>query len=92
MKGVRNGDWLSPMLIREALEEIFRRVEIDEGTNINGKKLNNLRFADDIILLAKAEKGLRKIITSLNEEGRKDVMKLNKKKTKFICNEFGKRN
>ena len=70
MKGVRQGDTLSPILFTAALEEIFRRVDIREGVSINEEKLNNLRFADDIILLANTEEDLQRIITSLNEEGK----------------------
>ena len=52
MKGVRQGDKLSPVMFTSAVEEIFKRVNIETGLNINGETLNNLRFADDIILFA----------------------------------------
>ena len=51
-KGVRQGDTLSPVLFTAALEEIFRRTEMEAGININGEKLKHLRFAEDIILFA----------------------------------------
>jgi len=56
MKGVRQGDTLSPVMFTSAVEEIFKRVNIEIGININGEILNNLRFADDIILLQKQRK------------------------------------
>ena len=43
-----------------------------------------------LILLANTKEGLQKIITSLNEEGRKDGMKINTTKN-FMCNEIAKR-
>lgn len=52
-KGVRQGDPLSPVLFNCALEEVFRRLNwTNEGIDINGSRLNNLRYADDITLIA----------------------------------------
>ena len=90
MKGVRQGDTLSPVLFTSAVEEIFKRVEIENGVDINGEKLSNLRFADDIILFAESREGLEKLLNDLNTEGKKDGMKMNKKKTKIMCNEVAK--
>ena len=74
-----------------ALEEIFKRVNIAISLNVNGEKLNNLPFADDIILFAKTEEELKNLLDDLKREGKKDVMKMNKKKTKIICNEVARR-
>ena len=52
MKGVRQGDTLSPVMFTAAVEEISKRMNIEAGININGVRLSNLRFADDIILFA----------------------------------------
>ena len=52
LKGVRQGDTISPKLFTAGLQEIFKRVEWSEdGVNVNGTKLNHLRFADDIVLI-----------------------------------------
>eukprot|EP00795_Rhopilema_esculentum_P008762 gene8762-biopygen9749 len=91
MKGVRQGDTLSPVMFTAALEEIFRRMEVEEGININGEKMNNLRFADDIILFAENEEDLSKLLNELNKERRKDGMKMNRKKTKIMCNEIARK-
>jgi len=90
-KGVRQGDTLSPVLFTAAVEEIFKRTDQTSGININGTRLNNLRFADDIILFANTEIELQKDLEALNMEGRKDGMKMNKKKTKIMCNEVARR-
>jgi hypothetical protein len=90
MKGVRQGDTLSPVMFTAALEEIFRRMKVEVGININGERMNNLRFADDIILFAEKE-DLSKLLNELNKEGRKDGMKMNKKKTKIMCNEIARK-
>ena len=46
MKGVRQSDTLSPVMFTAAVEEIFKRMNIEVGININRVRLSNLRFAD----------------------------------------------
>ena len=89
-KGVRQGDTLSPVLFTAAIEEIFKRITSSIGININGQVLSNLRFADDIILFTNTEDELQELLKELNEEGKKDGMKMNKKKTKIMCNEIAR--
>ena len=91
MKGVLQGDTLSPIIYIAAVEEIFKRIEWESGININGVRLNNLRFADDIIPFAEKEGELEKLLVELNVEGKKDGMKLNKRKRKIMCNEIAQR-
>ena len=91
MKGIRQGDTQSPIMFITSVEHIFRRIKIESGINVNGVQLNNLRFADDIILFAKSESELGKLLEVLNVEGKKDGTKLNKKKTKIMCNEIARR-
>ena len=86
-KGVRQGDTLSPVMLTAAIEEIFKRMNIEAGININRVRLSNLRFADDIILYAESEQKLKDMLEDLNNEGKRDGMKLNKMKTKIMCNE-----
>ena len=90
MKEVRQGDTLSLVMFTEAVEEIFKRINIETGININGVRLSNLRFADDIILFAESEEKLKVMLEDLNNEGKRDGMKLNKKKTKIMCNEVAR--
>ena len=71
MKGVRQGDTLSPVFFTAAVEEIFKRTDQISGININWSKLKNLRFADGIVLFANTEMDLRKDLETLNEEGKK---------------------
>ena len=66
----RQGSTLSPILFTAALQEIFKRVDFKEiGININGEWLNNLRFADDIVLFSENEKELEEMLT-LNNDGK----------------------
>ena len=75
MKGVRQGDTLSPVMFTAAVEEMFKRVNIEAGININGVRLSNFRFADDIILFAESEEKLKDMLEDLNNEGKRDGMK-----------------
>lgn len=92
-KGVRQGDTLSPNLFTAALQEIFKRVEFEgKGIKIQGENLSNLKFADDIVLFSDSVKELQEMIKLLNDEGKKDGMKLNKAKTKIMGNIYANKN
>ena len=90
MKGVRQGDTLSSVIFTSAVEEIFKRMNSEAGSKINRVRLSNLRFADDIILFAESEEKLKDMLEDLNHEGKTDGMKMNKKKTKIMCNELAR--
>ncbi len=73
-KGVRQGDTISPKLFRACLEEIFKKLEWDDmGLTIDGEYLNNLRFADDIVLLSNSGEDFEKMICDLHRESLKVV-------------------
>ena len=60
-KGVRKGCVLSPYLSNLYSEYIMRQVNLDEldiGVRMGGRKINNLRYADDATLLAKSKEEL----------------------------------
>lgn len=90
MKGVRQGDILSPIIFTSAVVEIFKRVNIEAGVKIDGEKLSNLRFADNIVFFAESEEQLENLLKDLNMEGKIDGMEMNKKKTKIMCNKVAK--
>ena len=75
---MRQGDNLLPNLFAAALEEIFKRTELDQmGIQINGELLKNLRFSDDIALFAKTRQELKEMIRNLSSEGLGDGMRMN---------------
>ncbi len=84
-KGVKQGDPLSSFIFICTLEEVFRGLEWDgKGLKINGKYLNNLRFADDIVLIAKNENELQTMMTELNEKSKIAGLSINFDKTKIL--------
>ncbi|XP_063619666.1 uncharacterized protein LOC134792326 [Cydia splendana] len=86
-KGVRQGDPLSPKLFSAVLEHIFRKMDWDAfGININGEKLNHLRFADDLIVLSDNQRDLEKMLVQLEKESNIVGLTLNTDKTKLMTN------
>ncbi|KAK0405475.1 hypothetical protein QR680_018015 [Steinernema hermaphroditum] len=87
-RGVRQGDTISPKLFTATLEEIFRELDWEDfGININGRKLSNLRFADDIALIGNTEEELQQMVTELDEVSRRSGLKMNREKTKILATE-----
>ena len=65
----------------------MRNARLDEaqaGIKIHGKKINNLRYANDITLLAESKK-LKSLLMKVKEESEKVGLKLNIQKTKIMA-------
>jgi hypothetical protein len=83
-RGVRQGCVLSPCLFNLYTEMIFRHIEEMEGVIVGGVSINNLRYADDTVLLAESEESLQDIMNEVNIAGKTFNMKMNAKKTKTM--------
>ena len=83
-KGVRQGCVLSPNLFNLYTEKIFREVEDMKGVNIGGVNINNLRYADDTVLLAEGPMFLQALLIAVNEKGTPYGMEMNITKTKSV--------
>ena len=59
--------------------------EAQVGIRIAGRNINNLRYADDITLMAKSEEELKSLLMKLKEESEKVGLKLNIQKTKLMA-------
>ena len=71
-KGVRQGCILSPCLFNFYVEYIMRNAGLEEtqtGIKIAGRNINNLRYADNTILMAKQRRTKEKL-SSLDESER----------------------
>ena len=63
---------------------IFRQTEELPGLKMGGLKINNLRYADDTVLLAENEKDLQEIAEKVKVESKKFGLLMNVKKTKTM--------
>ena len=54
------------------------------GVKIARRNINNLRYADDITLLAESEEELKSLLMKVKEEGEKAGLKLNIQKMKIL--------
>ena len=59
--------------------------ETQAGIKIAGRNINNLRYADDIVLIAVSEEELRSFLMKVKEESEKVGLKLNIQKTKIMA-------
>ena len=59
--------------------------EAQAGIKIAGRNINNLRYADDTILMAESREELKSFFMKVKEENEKAGLKLNIQKTKIIA-------
>ena len=59
--------------------------EAQDGIKISGRNFNNLRYADDTILMAETEEELKSLLMKVKEESKKAGLKLNIQKTKIMA-------
>ena len=59
--------------------------EPQAGSKIAGRKINNLRYADDTTLMAESEEELKSLLVKIKEESEKVGLKLNIQKTKIMA-------
>ena len=59
--------------------------EAQAQIKIGGRNLNNLRYADDTILMAESEEKLKSFLMKVKEESEKVDLKLNIQKTKIVA-------
>ena len=61
------------------LEEAQARI------NIAGRKINNLRYADDTTFMAESQEELKSLLMKVKEESKNVGLKLNIQKTKIMA-------
>ena len=85
-KEVHQGCILLPCLFNFYAEYIMRNAGLDEaqaGIKIARRNINNLRYADDTILMAESKEELKSLL--MKEESEKVGLKLNIQKTKTMA-------
>ena len=59
--------------------------EAQAGIEIAGRNISNLRYADDITLMAESEEELKSLLMKVKEESEKAGLKLSIQKTKIMA-------
>ena len=59
--------------------------EAQAGIKIAGRNINNLRYADDTILMAESEEELKSPLMKVKEENKEAGLKLNLQTTKIMA-------
>ena len=79
---------MSPCLFNFYAESIIRNAGLEEsqsGIKIAGRKINNLRYADDTTIMTESEGELKSFLMKVKEESEKVGLKLNIQKTKIMA-------
>ena len=87
-KEVCQGCIVSPCLFNLYAEYNMRNAGLEEaqaGIKIARRNINNLRYADDTILIAESEEELKSLLIKVKEESEKVGLKLNIQKTKIMA-------
>ena len=87
-KEVRQGCILSTCLFNLNAEYIMRNAGLEEaqaGIKIDGRNINNLRYADDTTLMAESEEELQSLLMKVKEESEKVGLKLSIQKAKIMA-------
>ena len=75
-KGGRQGCILSPCLFNFYAEHIMRNAGLEEtqaGIQIAGRNINNLRYADDTILMVESKEELKSLLMKVKQASEKAV-------------------
>ena len=86
-KGVHQGCILSPCLFNFYAEYTMRNAGLEEaqaGIKIDGRSINNLRYADDTTIITESEEELKSLLMKVKEEIEKVGLKLTIQKTKIM--------
>ena len=82
-KGVCQGCILSPYLLNLYAEYIMRNTGLEEaqaGIKMARRNINNLRYTDDIALMAESKEELKSLLIKMKQESDKVGLKLNNQK------------
>ena len=79
---------MSPCLFNLYARYILQNAGLDEaqaGIKTAGRNINNLRYADDTILMAESKEELKSLLMKVKEKSEKAGLKLNIQKMKIMA-------
>ena len=79
---------MPPCLFNLHAEYIMRNAGLDEAQasiRIAGRNISNLKYTDDIILMAESKEELKGLLMKVKQESEKVGLKLNIQKTKIMA-------
>ena len=79
---------MSPCLFNLYAEYIIQNARLDKaqaGIKIARRNINNLRYTDDMMLMAESEEELKSLLMKVKEKSEKFGLKLNIQKTKIMA-------
>ena len=85
---VLQGCLLSPCLFNLYTEYTMRNAGLDElqaRIKIGERNINNLRYVNDITLMAESEEGLKSLLMGVKGKSERACLRLNIKKTKIMA-------
>ena len=90
-RGTKQGDPLSSLLFNAVLEDIMRDVKPawirrNIGLELGNVLLSELRFADDLLLLATSTPAMRSMLGDVVAAPKRRGLELHPDKTKILCN------
>ena len=69
------------------MQDIFKKLNLQERElNVDGEKLTDLRFADDVALIATSVLDMEVQLNELNQRSKKIGLNIHKGKTKYMTN------
>ena len=84
LRGVKQGDPIFPKLFTATIQVSTDAQLEDKGIKIDGEKLLELRYANDVAIATEGVKQCEHQLNTVNEESFKIGLKIRKGKTKFM--------
>ena len=87
-KEVLQGCLLSPCLFNLYTEHIMRNAGLDElqaRIKVGGRNINNLRYVNNITLMAESEEELKSLLIGVKGKSERACLRVNIKKTKIMA-------